>query len=250
LQSSNNTEENRRVESLEAQLESLTEELEAFAFSVSHDLRAPVRQIGSFAELIAGRSADALDDKSTLYLQNIISSTERMSQLIDDLLAYSRVAKSAVKNIQFRLSELINEIIQEDLILESRGRKIQWNIKDLGEINGDPILLRQVFTNLMSNSIKFTRPVKNPEISIGRIIEPGENIIFIRDNGVGFNNKYAEKAFDVFYRLHQQDEFEGSGIGLAIVKRIVSICGGIVWAEGKENSGASFFMKLPDNSQI
>ena len=173
-----------------------------------------------------------------------------MSQLIDDLLAYSRVAKSAVKNIQFRLSELINEIIQEDLMMELRGRNIQWNIDDLGEINGDPVLLRQVFTNLISNSIKFTRPVKNPEISIERLNEPGKTIIFIRDNGVGFNTKYAEKAFDVFYRLHQPDEFEGSGIGLAIVKRIVSICGGVVWAEGKENEGATFFVKLPDKSHI
>jgi light-regulated signal transduction histidine kinase (bacteriophytochrome) len=139
----------------------------------------------------------------------------------------------------------VNEIITEDFILETQNREIHWNIGELGEINSDPILLRQVFTNLISNSLKFTKPVENPEISIGRINEPGNTVLFVKDNGVGFSNKYADRAFDVFYRLHQEGDFEGSGIGLSIVKRIIARCGGQVRAEGKENAGATIFIYFP-----
>jgi light-regulated signal transduction histidine kinase (bacteriophytochrome) len=232
-------------EQLKIQLESVTDELEAFAYSVSHDLRAPVRHIHSFARLIQDRSSGVLDEKSTLYLQNILASAEKMSQLIDDLLSYSGVAKSPLRQIRFKLEDLVNEIITEDFILETQNRAIHWNIEELGEIHSDPVLLRQVFTNLISNSLKFTKPVKKPEISIGRINEPGSTVLFVKDNGVGFNNKYADRAFDVFYRLHQEGDFEGSGIGLSIVRRIIARCGGQVRAEGKINAGATIFIYFP-----
>jgi len=239
-----NTKDNQ-TEQLQASLDSVTEELEAFAFSVSHDLHAPVRHIHSFAKLIEDRSADALDEKSRLYLQNILTSADRMSQLIEGLVAYSRVARSDVREINFRLNDLIREIISEDLTLKTRDRKIDWDIGDLGEIKSDPVLLRQVFTNLISNSLKFTKPVAEPRIILGRTDHPGRITIFVRDNGVGFDNKFAARAFDVFYRLHPQNQFEGSGIGLAIVKRIMTRCGGEARAEGKVNEGATISLEFP-----
>ena len=245
MEANHSTGKDWKTDQLKAQLESVTDELEAFAYSVSHDLSAPVRHIHSFAELIQNRSGETLDEKIALYLQNILTSAEKISQLIDDLLSYSRIAKSALRQIWFKLEDLVNEIINEDFIFETQNRNIKWNIEDLGEINSDPILLRQVFTNLISNSLKFTQPVKDPVISIGRIEEPARTIVFIKDNGVGFNNKYADRAFDVFYRLHKEGDFEGSGIGLAIVKRIITRCGGKVWAEGRENEGATVYMGFP-----
>lgn len=233
-------------EQLQARLDSVTEELEAFAYSVSHDLRAPVRHIHSFAELINARSGDALDEKSAVYLKNIMSSAERMNQLIEDLVAFSRIAKSEVRTLRFRPEELVRDIIQEDLVLDMKDRKIKWEIRDLGEIRGDPVLLRQVFTNLISNAVKFTGKIGRPRITIGREDEPGRIVIFISDNGPGFDNKFAARVFDVFYRLHSQDQFEGTGIGLAIVKRIVNRCGGEVWAEAKENEGAIFYLGFPE----
>lgn len=238
--------QNEQKVQIQSRLDSVTEELEAFAYSVSHDLQGPVRHIRSFAKLIESRSAGTLDEKSALYLRNIITSAERMSQLINDLVAYSRVAKSDVRNIRFKLSDLVEEIISEDLMLETQGRKVEWEIEDLGEIRSDPILLRQMFTNLISNALKFTRPVSHPVITIGRINEKERTVIFIRDNGVGFDNKYADRAFDVFYRLHQEDKFEGSGIGLAIVRRIMTRCCGEVWAEGKINEGATIYLGFPN----
>ena len=229
-----------------AQLEAVNKELEAFSYSVSHDLQSPIRHMQSFTELLEKRNRDTHDEKSKLYLEHILGSINRMGRLIEDLLTFSRVSSTSINKVRFDLKELVDSIINEDYSIPGGDRKINWDTEQLGSIEGDPNLLRQVYSNLISNAVKYTRSVKNSRIAFGFLKEYGKVLLSVKDNGIGFDNKFADKAFEVFYRLHKEDEYAGSGVGLGIVKRIINRCGGEIWAEGKVNGGAAFYFTLPD----
>ena len=240
-----NQELEQRVAERTAQLEAAYKELEAFAYSVSHDLRAPLRHIDGFLELLQQRLAATLDARSQRYMANVSDSTKRMGTLIDDLLSFSRMGRQELSRMQVDLSRLVREVIQE-LELETAGRTLRWQIAELPVVIGDRAMLRMVLVNLISNALKFTRSRAQAEIEIGCLPSRGsETVVFIRDNGVGFDMNYADKLFGVFQRLHRADEFEGMGIGLANARRIVHRHGGCTWAEGKVDHGATFFFSLP-----
>jgi signal transduction histidine kinase len=233
----------RRVEERTAQLEAANKELEAFSYSVSHDLRAPLRHIGGFTQLLA-QSEPTISEKGKKYVDLIIGAAQQMEQLIDDLLDFSRNSRVEMQQTKVDLQELV-ETILTDLQPEMEGRKISWKKDPLPAVKGDPSLLKQVFSNLILNAVKYSRTRDVAEIEIGCTDKTEKEIVvFVRDNGVGFDMKYADKLFGVFQRLHGADEFEGTGIGLANVKRIVARHGGRVWAEAKVNEGATFFIAL------
>ncbi len=235
----------RRVESelLRArdELQAANKELEAFAYSVSHDLRAPLRHVAGFAELLQKNSSSTLDDKGQRHMAMILESAKRMGNLIDDLLAFSRMGRADAQMTQVNLDQLVKEVVteaQQDTV----GREIVWKIGMLPPCHGDRSMLRIVLVNLVSNAIKFTRKRERAEIEIGcSDASEREVVVFIRDNGTGFDMKYADKLFGVFQRLHHTDEFEGTGIGLATVQRIILRHGGKVRAEGAVDQGATFY---------
>jgi signal transduction histidine kinase len=226
-------------------LQAANKELEAFSYSVSHDLRAPLRHIDGYAALLSKTAGEALNDKALRYLQTIADSAKQMGQLIDDLLVFSRMGRQEMLHSTVNLNQLIKTVIH-DLRLDLQGTTISWTIGSLPEVPGDPAMLRQVFMNLLSNAVKFTATRPNPRIEIGTTRDtPGEMTIFVRDNGVGFDMQYVNKLFGVFQRLHRNDEFEGTGIGLANVRRIIHRHGGRTWAEGAVDQGATFYVSLP-----
>lgn len=242
-----NAELEERVKERTAQLEEANKELEAFSYSVSHDLRAPLRHISGYLDLLAQRSASALDNESMRYLTTVSKSATRLGKLIDDLLTFSRVARAGLQKAKLDMNELIGEILSE-LESETAGREIRWTLAFLPDVTADYQLLKLVFTNLISNAIKFTRGRTEARIEVGVIPfkEDSEEVVyFVKDNGAGFDMRYADKLFGVFQRLHRTDEFEGTGIGLANVKRIVLRHGGRVWAESAVNQGAAFYISLP-----
>lgn len=227
------------------QLEEANKELEAFSYSVSHDLRAPLRHIDGFVKMLAKQSEGKLDERGRRYLDIIADSAQRMGMLIDDLLVFSRMNRAELRHSNVSMDSLVHEAVT-GLQTEIYGRQIHWNIGALPEVEADPAMLRQVWVNLISNAIKYTRPRPKSEIEIGcDDSSNGEYIFYVHDNGVGFDMQYAHKLFGVFQRLHRSDEFEGTGIGLANVSRIVHRHGGRVWAEGKPNAGATFYFALP-----
>ncbi|HEY3232939.1 MAG TPA: PAS domain-containing protein [Roseiflexaceae bacterium] len=234
----------RRVAERTAQLEAANQELEAFSYSVSHDLRAPLRHIGGFAQLLLKREAGRLDATSGRYLGIIAESIERMGRLIDDLLALSRTSRAEMRMRQVALGALVEEVRRELAPLQ-HGRQLAWEIGALPNVEADPALLRIALVNLLSNAIKYTSP--RPWAHIAVRATPGadgEQIIAISDDGVGFDMQYAHKLFGVFQRLHRDDEFEGTGIGLATVRRVIYRHGGRVWAEGAPDRGATFYFTL------
>ena len=226
-------------------LEAANKELEAFSYSVSHDLRAPLRHIDGYAALLRKSVEHSLNEKAARYLQTISDSAKQLGQLIDDLLVFSRMGRQEMLRTTIKLDQVIKNILS-DLRLDLQGREISWTIAALPEIQGDPTMLRQVFMNLISNAVKFTSTRSKAAIQIG-VEYPGstEIVFFVRDNGVGFDMQYASKLFGVFQRLHRADEFEGTGIGLANVRRIVHRHGGRTWAEGVPDKGATFYVLLP-----
>jgi PAS domain S-box-containing protein len=227
-----------------AELRAANDELEAFSYSVSHDLRAPLRHIEGFAGLLQKRAGSTLDERASRYLQSISDSAKQMNQLIDALLQLSRVGRDEMLTSQVALDPLVKGVL-EDLHDEAASRDIVWSIDPLPSVRADPALLRQVFVNLIANALKYTGKRSPARIDIGCDMRADEIVVFVRDNGVGFDMQYAHRLFGVFQRLHRRDEFEGTGIGLALVRRIVMRHGGRTWAEGTTGHGATFFFSLP-----
>jgi two-component system, sensor histidine kinase and response regulator len=240
-----NAELERRVREHTAELAAANQELEAFSYSVSHDLRAPLRHIDGFAGLLAKHLESRLDETGRRYLTTISGAAKQMDALIDDLLTFSRIGSAELRRTWVDLAGLVREV-RGILEPETAGRHITWEIGDLPEVQGDPRLLRLVLQNLIGNALKYTRTRREARIEIGVRREATEIVLFIRDNGVGFDMRYAERLFGVFQRLHTSTEFEGTGIGLASVRRIVRRHGGRVWAEGEVDRGASFSFALPN----
>ncbi len=237
-----NVELEKRVAERTAQLEAANEELEAFSYSVSHDLRAPLRHIDGFVEIL--RSGAKLDKESQEHLRTIADSARQMGKLIDGLLAFSRMARVKMSQKKVNLMNLVREA-RRQLQPEARDREVEWVVGPLPEVEGDPGLLQQALINLMSNALKYTRMRAKAHIEIG--VKPGKDelVFFVRDNGAGFDMRYADRLFGVFQRLHRASEFEGTGIGLANVRRIIQRHGGRTWAEGRTNHGATFYFSLP-----
>jgi PAS domain S-box-containing protein len=240
-----NLELDRRVMERTTQLEAANKELEAFAYSVSHDLRAPLRHIDGFLRLLQKNLAAALDEESQHYMDTIAGAARKMDQLIDDLLSFSRTVRREVSFQPVNLGPLVKEVIR-DLSLDAAGRDIDWHLDELPSVMGDEAMLRLALLNLIANALKFTRPRERARIEIGSQAgaEP-ETVIYVRDNGVGFDMTYGDKLFGVFQRLHRAEEFEGTGIGLATVRRIIARHGGRAWAEGALDQGATFYFSLP-----
>jgi light-regulated signal transduction histidine kinase (bacteriophytochrome) len=232
-----------------AELEASNKELEAFAYSISHDLRAPLRHMAGFTELLQKNTASLLNARSQRYVMMILESAQRMGNLIDDLLAFSRISRTETHKTMVSLEQLVEEALTE-VRKDTDGRNIVWKVGGLPPWYGDRSMLRLVLVNLVSNAVKFTSTRSQAEIEIG-CLKHGQDqvVVFIRDNGVGFNMKYASKLFGVFQRLHPPEAFEGTGIGLATVQRIVHRHGGQVWAEGLLDKGATFYFSLSKSQE-
>lgn len=236
---------NEELAGRSAELEVTNKELEAFAYSVSHDLRAPLRHMAGYAELLQKKASTILDEKSNRYMNMILESAKRMGNLIDDLLTFSRIGRAETQMTIVKLDQLVKEVHSE-LQQETKGRDILWKIDTLPVCRGDRSMLRVVLVNLLSNAVKFTRGQPHAKIEIGCAEgNKDEIVVFVRDNGAGFDMKYVQKLFGVFQRLHHADAFEGTGIGLATVQRIIHRHGGKAWGEGAVDEGATFYFSVP-----
>jgi light-regulated signal transduction histidine kinase (bacteriophytochrome) len=241
-----------QLEAINQRLEAANKELEAFSYSVSHDLRAPLRHVDGFAGLLAKRADSVLDPQSRRYVATISGAAKQMGRLIDDLLGFSRTGRTALRLAEVDQNALVTAVIREGRYNEN-GRTLAWDIAPLPAVHADAALLRQVWFNLIENAVKYSGKNPHPRIAIG--CQPGkdgavEHVCFVRDNGVGFDMTYADKLFGVFQRLHNPAEFEGTGIGLANVRRIILRHGGRTWAEGRVGEGATFYFSLPVKPSI
>jgi|RhiMetdeSRZDD1v2_1073273.scaffolds.fasta_scaffold42193_6 PAS domain S-box-containing protein len=236
---------NEDLEKRTSELQATNKELEAFAYSISHDLRAPLRHVAGYTELLHKNTAAQLDDRSRRYMTLILEAAKRMGTLIDDLLAFSRIGRAETRKTTVSLDALVKEALHETRP-ETEGRQVAWTVGALPDVYGDRSMLKLALVNLISNAVKFTRTRPKAEIEIGHADgKDEETVVFIRDNGVGFDMRYADKLFGVFQRLHQAEAFEGTGIGLATVQRIIHRHGGRVWADGIVEGGATFYFSVP-----
>jgi PAS domain S-box-containing protein len=234
----------RRVQERTAALLEANKELESFSYSVSHDLRAPLRHIMGFAQLLESRSKESLDATARRHVKTIAEAARQGGKLVDDLLEFSRMGRAELKKARVCLRDVVAEV-QRELAPEAEGRKVQWRVEALPEVQADPALLRLVFKNLLSNALKYSRTREEAVIEVWAREGEGELEVAVRDNGVGFEMQYVDKLFGVFQRLHRPEQFEGTGIGLANVRRIVARHGGRTWAEGEVGQGATFHFTLP-----
>jgi PAS domain S-box-containing protein len=235
-----NLELEARVRERTAELTTANQEMESFTYSVAHDLRAPLRHIDAFTKILVDDFSSAIPPEALRYLNTIRKGSQNMSQLVDDLLNLARVGRQELKRELTPLNPIVDEVIAE-LMRDMKNRDIEWRVDPLSAVKGDPGLVKQIFANLLSNAVKYTRPRTKAVIEIGRREVNGQTAIFVHDNGVGFNMKYADKLFGVFQRLHRTEEFEGTGVGLAIVDRVIRRHGGHIWAESELNKGATFY---------
>jgi light-regulated signal transduction histidine kinase (bacteriophytochrome) len=234
-----------RVRARTLELEASNQELEAFSYSVSHDLRAPLRHVVGFANLLDQHAGSTLDERGRRYTHTIVEAAGRMGRLIDDLLAFSRMGRAAVSKQAVDLRSIVDDA-RAEVAPQAAGREINWTIHELPTVHADPALLRPAMINLLSNALKYTGTRERACIEIGTADAPeGEVVVFVKDNGVGFDMDYAHKLFGVFQRLHAGKEFSGTGIGLANVRRIIQRHGGRTWATGAVDAGATFFFSLP-----
>ena len=232
----------QRVADRTGQLEAANNELESFSYSVSHDLRTPLRAIDGFSHILLDDYTDKLDDEGKRLLRVVRDNTQKMGQLIDDILAFSRTGRVGLSCTDIDMERMAHTVVDE---LQLDGARQQVEIEPLPPAQGDSAMMHQVFVNLLSNAIKFSRYRENAKITVGGSIVENEAVYYVKDNGAGFDMKYADKLFGVFQRLHAPSEFEGTGIGLAIIKRIITRHGGRVWAEGRVNEGATIYFALP-----
>jgi len=241
---------NTQLNARAVELEGAYRELEAFSYSVSHDLRAPLRHINGFVDLLTQHAADSLGERERYYLRVIADSSQQMSALIDDLLTFSRMGRSEMQRITLSSESVVHDVIKNAMEAEAKDRRIVWTIGPLPAIEADPAMMRQVWTNLIGNAMKYSRTRPTSEIEIGcDNTAPNEAVFFVRDNGVGFDMQYADNLFGVFQRLHRAEDFEGTGIGLANVRRIISRQGGRTWADAHKDKGATFFFSLPKSTK-
>lgn len=239
-----NTELEKRVQLRTAELVATNQELESFTYSVSHDLRAPLRHVDGYAQMLVQDHGPQMPAEALSLANKIRKGSQNMGRLVDDLLNLSRVGKQALSLQRVALNTLATEAIAE-IRPEIGDRRVEWKIGELPVIEADPGLLRLVFVNLMSNAVKYSRPRELAMVEVGETSAGGEKVIFVRDNGVGFNMKYSGKLFGVFQRLHRAEDFEGTGVGLATVARIIHKHGGRIWGEAEVNKGATFYFTLP-----
>lgn len=225
-------------------LEEAYKELEAFSYSVSHDLRAPLRHINGYLELLIKRNNDQLDEKGKHYTQSILEASNHMGHLIDDLLNFSRTGRMNMNLGIIDMNKALKDAITK-LTPETKGRKIEWIINELPNVYADYSMMRQVWANLLSNAIKYSQKRDVAIIEVGSNIEEHEIVFFVKDNGAGFDMNYAQKLFGVFQRMHSNEEFEGTGIGLANVRQVIKRHNGRTWAEGEIDKGATFYFSIP-----
>ncbi len=234
----------QRVRERTAELEAANRELEAFSYSVSHDLRAPLRHIDGYTGILVENHATAMSPEARRLLGVVIDEARHMDRLIEDLLRFSRLGQQALTKALIHMEELFREVLDE-LQTERTGRKVEIRLGPLPDCQGDRSLLRQVVVNLLSNAFKFTRHREDAVVEIGATMQDQARTYFVRDNGAGFDMQYARRLFGVFQRMHRAEEYEGTGIGLSIVQRIIVRHGGRIWAEAALNQGATFFFTLP-----
>jgi light-regulated signal transduction histidine kinase (bacteriophytochrome) len=242
-----NAELEDRVAARTSALEAANKELESFSYSVSHDLRAPLRAIGGFSNLLWEDHKDHLDEEAQRKIGIIRAQAERMGRLIDDLLAFSRLGRKALDPSELDMADLAQNTFNR--LLNGEGTTVKFNVGKLPRVTADRRLLEQVWANLLSNAIKFSSREEKPVVEVGAIVQGDENIYFVRDNGAGFDPRYSDKLFGVFQRLHDEDEFPGTGVGLALVHRIIARHGGRVWADSAPGDGATFHFSLPRHNQ-
>jgi PAS domain S-box-containing protein len=242
-----NAELEQRVRDRTAELEAANKELEAFSFSVSHDLRAPLRAIDGFSCLLLEKYTAGLTAEAREFLNLVRANTRQMSQLIDDLLAFSRLSRQSVKKQPVEPAQIVRQCL-DALRHEQEGRQVEINLGTLPTCRAEPTLLKQVLINLLSNALKYTRKRETARIEVGWSTSRGGPAYFVRDNGVGFDMRYAHKLFGVFQRLHRAEDYEGTGVGLAIVQRIIHRHGGQVWAEAQPDQGAVFYFTLGEGA--
>lgn len=236
----------QRLRDAELETKKINQDLESFSYSVSHDLRAPLRSINGYAQILIEDYSEKFDEEGNRLLNVIINNAKRMGQLIDDLLEFSRLGRQEIRRAPLVVDDQVRSIANE-LMERENGRTIELDIKPLGSALCDANMMRQVWINLLGNSIKYSRNVAVARIEVGRMDEKGEVIFFVKDNGAGFDMQYMDKLFGVFQRLHKANEFEGTGVGLALVKRIVDRHKGRIWADAKVGQGATFYFSLPAN---
>ena len=234
---------NQELRTRVSELTTLNQELESFNYTISHDLRAPLRHIDGYSRILLEISGDTVNGESRAYLNRVRDGARRMGQMVDELLELSRTSRQEPMRQSAELKSLLEDALFE-LKPDVHDRDIEWRIGDLPVVYCDPILMRQVFTNLLANAVKFTRHQQPAVIQVGHTVSGEEHVLFVRDNGVGFSMKYAHKLFGVFQRLHRREDFEGTGIGLVTVQRIIQKHGGRVWAEGAIDQGATFYFTL------